>query len=1069
MKKDASRDTFHREKHYRSVLMQQGRVQLDADWNEQSDIAADRVETETRDTVGLCGAPIHDAGFEISGIRPAGTGGIEVGTIGTGSTARVGRGVGGITPQFAVSDFLIGAGRMYVDGFLCINEKTASYLTQPDFPSPPPIVDEGLYLVYLDVWQRHITALEDASIREVALGGPDTATRSKILWQVKFLSLGAAAKGSCVTKFPAFDTLVAPPDGRLTARARQEQTSTNPCIVPPGAGYRGLENQLYRVEVHDGGSAFDVAKAAAPLEVARVSKTTNQVTFTGGTWQAGQAVELISASSKDPMNGSVAHVTAVDTASKKLTLDVDVSAFDFKDVRLRPVGATFTWSRDNGSVLTAIENIDGTEVTVHDLGPDDVLGFDVGQWVEVIDDVVELNGRAGLLAQIVKKDRAINLLTLNIAPPPLVTKGGKPDLSAHPKLRRWDGVGAIKFEAPAVDDHDLELENGVLVRFSVGTYRTGDYWLIPARTATADAQSGNIEWLPDASGNPAAQSPFGINHHYCRLAMLHSNKSTFDTVEDCRKLFPPLTELKTFVYIGGDGQEAMPGQDIEQALQAGVFNGRWPVANAPVQFVAGGNGLLAATKAGLASSTTNTLAVNTGNDGIASCFWRLDPNVADPSQQVIATWLDPDGNELSVIPFNGNLSIADQVFYDPGDCKGLAGQGTVQKAIRQLSQMVSLYELSGNDQIIVPGVALAPLVVAAANRCGPVGNRKVRFGIVSGKGTVVPAEVLTKADGTATATWAPDDTTPHQEVEATLLDDPANSTAAPATVRFTANISKQQERGARILKVTTDADGASLDNDTTIVINRILGGITITCDTNLDGISAGSAPDLGGFPEATPEKPTCFVTIDLPYPLDVSARTFWGEFPGIAGYQPMILACNVVAKGQQIHWKPTVLANRWLGIVFAHLLDNKVTDRLLAHLTAKGNFIFSADKPPVFLDGEAFGTPSKAGRTDLTLPSGDERKGGDFEMWFWLKPQVGGGTITIDRAGLANKTIRGRVIDANGAGVPGLTVTVGNPTVPPRNAVTNADGSFTFPPGLSGSFQVSAVVGGVTVQQAVTL
>jgi hypothetical protein len=1069
VKKNASRVTFHREKHYRSVLMQQGRVQLDADWNEQSDIAADRVETETRDTVGLCGAPIHDAGFGISGIRPVGTGGFVDGTVGTGSTARVAVG-GGITPQVAVSDFLIGAGRLYVDGFLCINETPASYLTQPDFPSPPPIVDAGLYLVYLDVWQRHITALEDASIREVALGGPDTATRSKTLWQVKFLSLGAAAKGSCVTKFPAFDTLVAPPDGRLTARARQEQTSTNPCIVPPGAGYRGLENQLYRVEVHDGGSAFDVGTAAAPFEVARVAKTTNQVTFTAGTWQAGQSVELISASSKNPMNGSVAHVTAVDTASKKLTLDVDISAFDFKDVRLRPVGATFTWSRDNGSVLTAIENINGTEVTVHDLGPDDVLGFDVGQWVEVIDDVVELNGRAGLLAQIVQKDRAINLLTLNIAPPPLVTKGGKPDLSAHPKLRRWDGVGAIKFEAPAVDDHDLELENGVLIRFSAGTYRTGDYWTIPARTATADAQSGNIEWLSDASGNPAAQSPFGIVHHYCRLAMLHWNKSTFDAVEDCRKLFPPLTELKTFVYIGGDGQEAMPGQDIEQALQVGVFNRRWPVDNAPVRFVADGNGHLATTKAGLASTTTNTLAVNTGSDGIASCFWRLDPNVADPSQQVIATWLDPDGNELSVIPFNGNLSIADQVFYDPGDCKGLAGQGTVQKAIRQLSQMVSLYELSGNDQSIVPGVALAPLVVTAANRCGPVGNRKVRFGIVSGKGTVVPVEVLTKDDGTATATWAPDDTTPHQEVEATLVDDPANSTAAPTAVRFTANISKQQERGVHILNVITDADRASLDNDTTIVIDRIMGGITISCDTDLDRISAGSAPDLGSFPTATPEKPTCFLTIDLPYPLDQSTRSFW-DFNDIIGFQPMILASNVVAKGKQIHWQPTAFANRWLGFVFTRLQSNRVTDRLLAHLTAKGNFIFSADKPPVFLDGEAFGTPSKAGRADVALPSGDERKGGDFEMWFWLQPPASSGvTITIDPAGLANKTIRGRVLDASGAGLPGLTVTLsGNPAVPPRDAATNADGSFTFPPGPSGTFQVSVVVGGVTVQKAVTL
>ena len=36
MKGDFSRDTFDENKNYSSVLMQQGRVMLDADWNEQT-------------------------------------------------------------------------------------------------------------------------------------------------------------------------------------------------------------------------------------------------------------------------------------------------------------------------------------------------------------------------------------------------------------------------------------------------------------------------------------------------------------------------------------------------------------------------------------------------------------------------------------------------------------------------------------------------------------------------------------------------------------------------------------------------------------------------------------------------------------------------------------------------------------------------------------------------------------------------------------------------------------------------------------------------------------------------
>ncbi len=58
-------------------------------------------------------------------------------------------------------------------------------MTQKDFPTPPNLATGTRYLVYLDVWERHITALEDDYIREKALGGPDTATRTQVVWQVK--------------------------------------------------------------------------------------------------------------------------------------------------------------------------------------------------------------------------------------------------------------------------------------------------------------------------------------------------------------------------------------------------------------------------------------------------------------------------------------------------------------------------------------------------------------------------------------------------------------------------------------------------------------------------------------------------------------------------------------------------------------------------------------------------------------------------------------------------------------------------------------------------------------------
>ena len=60
-------------------------------------------------------------------------------------------------------------------------------------------------------------------------------------------------------------------------------------------------------------------------------------------------------------------------------------------------------------------------------------------------------------------------------------------------------------------------------------------------------------------------------------------------------------------------------------------------------------------------------------------------------------------------------------------------------------------------------------------------------------------------------------------------------------------------------------------------------------------------------------------------------------------------------------------------------------NRVLAHLTLKGNFIWAQRDPSLYLDGEVFGFLQDGGATtDIRLPSGNGRRGGDFEMWFWL-------------------------------------------------------------------------------------
>ena len=225
MKGDFSRFIFNSEKRYSRVLMQQGRVQLDADWNEQLDISAYRTETEITDFIGQSGAPENHAGFEISVIE-------------------------------GKEDLGISQGRFYIEGMLFENHSEGTFTSQPDFPNAK-IEDflaagdpDGHYLVYLDVWQRHVTALEDASIREVALGGADTTTRVKNIWQVKLKrleeidgwntesSLESLSKPNNSSKWePKWEHAIS--EGGLKAWVSQQSGAV-------------LENQLYRVEVHQG-------------------------------------------------------------------------------------------------------------------------------------------------------------------------------------------------------------------------------------------------------------------------------------------------------------------------------------------------------------------------------------------------------------------------------------------------------------------------------------------------------------------------------------------------------------------------------------------------------------------------------------------------------------------------------------------------------------------------------------------------------------------------------------------------------------------------------------------------
>lgn len=488
---DNSRTTFNPFKSYSSVVLPQGRVQLDADWNEFLAEIARRIQAGTLDTMGRAVYPVTTPNaFYISGSS---------------------------TP-YVVN---IGQGRIYIDGILAENHGPTPGLWDPALaelsgapqPAPASITGSpnipftsqpyfpgatapgaGTYLFYLDVWTREITWLEDPSIIDPAVG-IDTSGRLQTVWQVRWMPAGSANLAS-----PGADVTCGTPDtginwptasaGLLTNGVVPNTTTCN-CCLTPGTGYTGLENQFYRVQIHQGG----------------------------------------------------------------------------------PVGkATFKWSRENASVATGVTNIatkanaGGTQVTVltvFSLGRDQVLNFNNGDWIELLDNNMELNGQPdpaypdgspytygapGILCQIGSVDPTTNsiYLTTQLSSPPVASA------SLYTRIRRWDQSGIVNSTnnsgtltpqpslslgsgdilVPAAGTV-LVLENGLTVSFSStagGDFLSGDFWCFSART------NGSFDQVTSAP-------PLGTHHHYTKLSTV-----TFDGVgkatntPDCRTPWPTASE-----------------------------------------------------------------------------------------------------------------------------------------------------------------------------------------------------------------------------------------------------------------------------------------------------------------------------------------------------------------------------------------------------------------------------------------------------------------------------------------------------------------------------------------------
>jgi Family of unknown function (DUF6519)/Kelch motif len=140
--------------------------------------------------------------------------------------------------RWRLMDLIIEAGRFYVDGVMCELERPRRYSHQPGagaiaLPGP------GRYIAYLEAWEESISAVQDPSLREVALGGLDTGVLTRVATRVGLVR--------------ADELIEADPETALRrAIAASGLTTTGRLAAEHSGGY-APGNYLYRVEVHQSG------------------------------------------------------------------------------------------------------------------------------------------------------------------------------------------------------------------------------------------------------------------------------------------------------------------------------------------------------------------------------------------------------------------------------------------------------------------------------------------------------------------------------------------------------------------------------------------------------------------------------------------------------------------------------------------------------------------------------------------------------------------------------------------------------------------------------------------------
>lgn len=600
MKGDFSRWSFDPKKEFSRVLMQQGRVQLDADWNEQVAIQLHQLRSLAKDLIGPHGGPEGD-GFKVVSCWDS-------------TNKKPVECSGEATPE---ETFYVLPGHYYVDGILCRHDgaKVVKYEDQPGC-SMDDLKDNQTYLVYLDVWERHITFREDEvraddpSIREVALGGPDTTTRAKLVWQLKLAQM-EEADITCMKAVEALHEqlnkirgqlaelrLAIPPTKNLAelwvglsdspeTRAlvlqllnanigQIKKQNLSPITFPDEPDcLPGRSDQISTLITRLNGFLSDLSEPESADAIGELRKVLEDAIEPIIERVEAEIAKLQAMIQNQRCNRAIKDIHQLSPAHLKARADANGNGGSNEPCTIPPEAqyrgpenrlyrveihtggstaeATFKWSRENGSIAFRIEKRAGSIITLKDWWRDNHQSVQINDWVEIIDDNLLLHQKPGYLIQVVEIDDVAQTVTIEIPADTNLPEYDE-DSDNHPLLRRWDqsrqnedkfgqfANGVIKVKEGNGESDWIELEDGVKIQFQENDaasneyrkYRTGDYWLIPART-----EIGNVIW-PGPVGNPEAWPPLGIEHHYAPLAIIEVNGGRVQVVTDCRRIFQQL-------------------------------------------------------------------------------------------------------------------------------------------------------------------------------------------------------------------------------------------------------------------------------------------------------------------------------------------------------------------------------------------------------------------------------------------------------------------------------------------------------------------------------------------------